>query len=189
MDIKILFAILGMAITALAGLLYIRDIISRKVKPHFITWLIWTVLASAGFAVQLIGGGGIGAYVLGLTAFFNVIILVLSVKYSKYAVSKFDITLLALSAISLGIWLLTSNPHVAAVCLTFTMAMGYIPTYKKSYHEPKHESATLFFLSGFKQALGIVALSAYNLLTLLFPVFLIFANFGLVGVILYRRKG
>lgn len=188
MDFKTVLVILGIAITVISPLPYIKDISRNKTKPSVITWLIWTVLASSGFAIQLIGGGGLGSYVLGCTALLNAVILVLTLRQSKYHVSRFDMTILSLALVSLVLWRLTKSAHLSAILITFTMAMGYIPTYRKSFAVPEHETASLFFLSAIKQLVGIAALSAYNTLTLLFPGFLVLANLGLTTVILIRRQ-
>lgn len=189
MDIRHLLATVGVLISIGAAVPYIRDIAARKTKPHLITWLIWTILAAAGCIIQLIGGGAWGAAVLGATAALNVVILILTAMYvGKDHITRFDTFIFGFALVSFILWLISSNPTIAAVLVTFTMAMGYIPTYKKSFTDPRHESVSLFFWSGIKQVVGIAALSAYNVLTLVFPIFLIFANFGLVTLLFIRRN-
>ncbi len=187
MDIKILLTTLGVIITIGAALPYIRDIRRGTTKPSVTTWLIWSLLAGTGSVIQLIGGGSYGSLVLATTAFMNVVILMFTLSKPRSKVSRFDLTLLGLAILTLVAWRITQNPTVSVILITLIMIMGYIPTYRKSLHAPQHETVSLFFWSAVKQIVGITALSAYNLLTLLFPVVLVFANTGLVLVIKRRR--
>lgn len=188
MDFKDLLTITGVVLSIVAPFPYIRDILRHKTKPHPITWLIWTLLAGSAALVQWISGGGLASLVLAFTALMNVVILVLSVRQTAFKASSFDKIILVLAISSLLAGRLTGSPDLTAVLLTFTMFMGYIPTFRKSIATPQHETISLYVLSGIKQLVGIIALSAYNIATLLFPAVLVLANFGLVVLLITRRR-
>lgn len=188
MDIKTGLAFIGVAITVLAPLSYIRDIIRGKTKPHIITWLIWSILVGLAFAVQVAGGGGIGSLVLGFTALMNLVILGFSLRLSRDLVTRFDIVVLMLALLTLVPWHITDDPLISIIFITIIQTVGFIPTYKKSFNSPRQETLSLYTLSAVKQAIGIMALSTYNVLTLLFPFAVLCANIGLVAVILNRKR-
>lgn len=188
MDIKSLLASLGVLLGLIGTFPYIRDTLRGKTKPHVITWLIWTLLALVAFAGQLVGGGGPGAYVTGVTAMMNAVILVLSVRFSKTLVTRFDIGLLTVAMLALPLWWIAGSPIISVVLASVIMIIGYIPTYQKSWMLPERETVSLFAFSALKQLFGLLGLAAYNVLTVLFPLSLLIANLGLVFVILMRRR-
>ncbi|MEK7059895.1 MAG: hypothetical protein AAB971_04025 [Patescibacteria group bacterium] len=188
MDYKNLLALAGVILTFVASLPYIKAIINKQIKPHLITWFIWTVLAATGCIIQIIGGGRYGAAVLGATAALNLIILGLCLRSPKDNITKFDFFVLGLAVAAFVMWRLTSSASLAAALVLFTMAMGYIPTFRKSINYPQDEKTSLYFWSGVKQIIGIVALASYNFLTLSFPIFLVAANFSLVALLIMRHK-
>ncbi len=188
MDPKNLLAIVGVVLTFVASVPYIKAVARKQIKPHLITWVIWTILATTGCVIQIIGGGKSGAAVLGATAALNLIILGLCFRNPKDNITKFDIYVLLLAMLAFVLWRLTNKPEVAVGLVLFTMAMGYLPTYRKSINSPNDEKISLYFWSGLKQIIGVAALASYNFLTLPFPLFLIIANFGLVALLLIRRK-
>jgi len=187
-ELKTSLTLIGVAITIVVGVAYIRDVYRGKTKPHLVTWLIWSVLAGTGCIIQIIGGGGLGSMVLGVTALMNLVILGTAWRRSRHDITRFDKLVLGLAAIAVAAWLVTNNPRFSAILVTLTMLIGFIPTYKKSFRAPVQESISLFLWSGIKQFIGIAALSAYNLLTLLFPLALIFGNFSLVALLAIRRR-
>ena len=189
MDTKALLAIVGVVLTFVASVPYILAIVRKEIKPHLITWLIWTILATTGCIIQIIGGGSYGAAVLGSTAALNLVILGLCLRNRKDTnITKLDIAALCFAALAFVLWGITSSPELAAGLLIFTMAMGYMPTYRKSIDSPNDEKLSLYFWSGIKQIIGIAALASYNFLTLAFPISLIVANFSLVLLLIVRRQ-
>lgn len=180
---KDLLSLLGVMIALVGSLPYILSILNGKAKPHFVTWLIWTVLATTGTALQIIGGGGWGSAILGFTALLNAIILCLSLKYIKNEVNKLDILILIFAGFSFIAWRLSKNPNVAEVLITMAFSLGYIPTYIKGYKRPETEKVSLYLWSAIKQVVGILALSKYDLLTLLLPCVLAIESVGLVGML------
>lgn len=188
MDYKTGLVLVGIVLTIVAALPYIRDIRQGKTKPHIITWLIWSLIAGIGSVVQIVGGAGIASLVLGVTALVNLIIFGLAIRNSDFSINLFDSTILFLALASIILWIITDNPHLAATLVTFAAMLGFIPTFKKSIAKPHQETSWLYLISGIKQFITIAALSAYNFLTLLLPICFLIANMSLVLLLKIRRK-
>jgi hypothetical protein len=187
-DFKDVLSVVGVLLSVGAAVPYIRDILKHKTKPHPITWLIWSLLATSGAVVQWVGGGGAASLVLGSTGLMNVVILILALRQAKFKATRFDTLILSMAIASLVAGRIAGSPDLTAVLLTSTMMLGFIPTYRKSIAEPHHETMSLYFLSGIKQIIGITALSAYNMATLVFPAAVAAANLGLVTLLMMRRR-
>lgn len=188
MELKTLLTIVGATLALVGPLPYIRDIIRGKTKPHAITWFIWVILVGSAFWIQIIGGGGWGSWVLGCTALMNVVIFGFSVKSAKNLITRFDVVILLLATAAFLVWWASNDPLLGAILLTIVLVLGFLPTYKKSITSPGQETISLFAIAAIKQAVGIAALSAYNVLTLLFPIAVLVANMGIVLLLVFRRR-
>ncbi len=188
MNLKVVLTIVGILITIVAPLPYIRDTLKGKTKPHSVTWLIWSILVSTAFLIQLENGGGLGSLVLGFTALMNIVIFCLSLRYRRDIITKFDLIILTLALLTMIPWRVTNNKLLAVILVTCIQFFGYLPTFRKSLKSPNQETISLYSLSTIKQAVGIGALSSYNIYTLLFPTVLFFTNTFMSGLLIVKRK-
>ena len=46
---------------------YIRSILQGRTKPHVFSWFIWALGTFVVFLAQLAGGGGMGAWAIGVS--------------------------------------------------------------------------------------------------------------------------
>jgi hypothetical protein len=66
--------------------------------------------------------------------------------------------------------------------------IGFIPTFRKSYVEPKTETASTYIVSAISSILAIGALFNYSLVTMLYPMTLILTDTTCWLIIILRKK-
>ena len=112
-----------------------------------------------------------------------------------YAFRKKDVTIrttdkLAFSGAILGIilWRLTNNPLLAVIMVMISDVLGFVPTFRKTYHEPHTETLFEYAMASAKFVVALFALQSYNLTTWLYPALLVLTNAVFVVMALIRRK-
>lgn len=180
----------GLAIAAgLTGyVLYFRNILLGKTKPHAFSWFVWGVIASIAFAAQVFGKAGEGAVVMGFTAVSCFIITILAVIKGERSFPLFDWVCFISSMAAVGLWLFTKSPLPSVVLITVTDAIAFLPTVRKGYLEPYDETAATFALSGVKFFLSLFALEKFSVITSLYPAALVVMNAVFVTILLVRRR-
>ncbi len=183
--------ILGATATVIAFCSYIpyfRNIFRGLTKPHAFSWLIWSILTGIGFAAQVYDDGGPGAWATGFTAGMCFVVFLVALKSGEKDITNSDWLCLSGAFIAIGLWAVTSNPLTSVILITLIDALGFIPTFRKSFHKPHQETALTYGLSALKFMFAIPALSNITLVTTLYPASLIVMNGLFVMMLLIRRK-
>ena len=95
---------------------------------------------------------------------------------------------LAGAGTGLVLWALTNNPFGAVALVAVIDALGFIPTFRKSFYKPYEETMSTFMVSTLKYAISLPALESFNPTTWLFPASLVLTNGSFVILLLIRRK-
>lgn len=185
---KNILGILAVLIGLIGYVPYFTTIFSGKTKPHAFTWFVWGILTAIAFSGQIVGHGGAGAWVTGLTAFISFIICGLALVKGTKDFPLADWLCLAGCMVALGLWAITNNPLSAIVLITIIDLLAFIPTFRKSYSAPGSEPAFTYSLSGLKFVLGIAALQEFSAVTVLYPASLVLTNGLFVLMLLIRRR-
>lgn len=180
---------LAIALTFALFLPYIRSIRRGDLKPHVFSWVIWGIGTVIVFFAQLAGGGGPGAWVIGVSGVITSYIAWLSYrKRGDTIITRTDWMFFGAALCALPCWFFTSDPLWAVVTLTIVDLIGFGPTVRKAYHHPHEESAIFFALSALRNLLVILALQNYSLTTVLFPAAVGFACLLLALLLVCRRR-
>lgn len=188
MDYKIIISLIAVALSFWGYGIYIRDIIKRKTVPHAFTFLIWGTASSITWALQVYGGAGIGSWITFAVAAICIVIFFLSLKYGEKKITILDIVFLALSLVSLLLWLGANQPVWSVILIVITDVSGFGPTIRKSWNKPHEETLFTWELTAFRHALGILALEKFNILTLLYPVVWVAVNVLFSIFLIIRRS-
>ncbi len=188
MDYKILLGYSAVIVGFAGYAPYFWDIFKNKTKPHIFSWLIWGIIESIIFAIQINQKAGAGAWVTGFTAIICFLIAGLSIKKGIKEFVPFDWWLFGASLVSLFLWWLTENPLTATILLIITDATAFSFTFKKTYKYPETETLIEYIFAALKSLIAIFALEAYNLNTWLFFAYLVFANSAFVIMVIIRRR-
>lgn len=177
----------GLLVAVISYIPYFRDIFRGKTKPHPFSWLVWGIVSSVAFFAQIVSGGGIGASTTGITAIACISIAILAVQLGERRISRLDIVCFVGAIGGIVLWQLTDSPLSAVIVVLIVHILGFIPTVKKAYTFPEEETISSYILSLFKWGLGLLALTSFNLTTMLFPAGVFLMNLLFVILLLYRR--
>lgn len=186
-DYKAFLGYLAVAIGIVSYIPYIRNTLAGITKPHAFSWLVWSVLTGIGFAVQVVEGGGAGAWVTGSTSIICFAVFLLALIKGQRQFSTFDWSALIVAGIALLLWRYTQNPMSALILIIITDAVGYLPTFKKGFHHPFEETISTFAFASLKLTIALFALESFTIGSWLYPVSLILMNCTFVTMLLVRR--
>jgi len=176
------------ALIAIVSLLsYLISCIKAKTKPHVFSWVLWTLLTWIAFAIQFSEGGGPGSWPTGISALFCIAITIVAFKKGHKDITKSDWISFIAGLCAIPLWLITNDPTLSAIIVTLIDAIGFFPTIRKSWNNPKEEMVFTHLMSLVKHCLSVGALITISVSTAFYPIILVVMNFILTGAILFRR--
>lgn len=187
MDERALIGAVATAIAFASYVPYFRDIFAGKTRPHAISWLVWGTLTAIGFAGQVAGSAGPGAWATGITALLCLLISLLGFLNGRTDIILVDWLSLAGAAVALVLWRITNDPLLSVIIVTAIYALGYVPTVRKSWSHPHTETLGTHYLSALRSFISLFALTQFTLLTALYPLALFVMN-GAFAVMLAVRR-
>jgi hypothetical protein len=187
MDIKFIFAIASVVVLLVGYYPYFVDIFRKTTKPHAYT-LIWAITQGTATAAAFYGGANWGVLSLVGGTALVICIFFLSLKYGTKNISKSDTAILVLALSAIVVWWLTNNPLLSVLMVTVIDGMGYIPTLRKSWHEPWSETLSFWLAMTGVSILTILSLGEINLLTAPYLVVLAILNMLVLTICVIRRK-
>jgi hypothetical protein len=166
---------------------YIRDVIERTTRPHRGTWLIWSVLSITALWSQVAAGAAWSIVMIAADAVLTSLIFALSIRRGVGGLSSSDVTVLAIAAVGVVAWAISSTPVIATTFVVFadTLAIGLM--LPKTWRDPASETAALYVLASVSGILSALAVGALDPTLLLFPVYFAIANAFIASVIVARR--
>ena len=167
---------------------YVRDVLRGKTHPHAFSWLIWGLVTTIAFGLQISHGGGVGSYVTLAAAFIGFFVFGLALRSGKRDITRLDVVFFVLALVAMIIWLVAKQPLLSVILLCITDLLGFAPTVRKSWHRPDQETLSTYALGSFRHALSIVALSHYTLITALYPAVWVIANGSFSAMLVVRRR-
>lgn len=165
---------------------YIRDIFKGTTKPERATWFIWSVLTTILLFAQLAKGATNSIWLTVVQALGVIIIFILSLRFGEGGLQRRDLVALGAAGIGLAAWFVTKD---AAIALWLTILIdfsGAVLTIIKAYREPETETQSTWILSSIAGIFGALAVGAFSLELLAFPVYVFLVN---LAVFLAIRLG
>lgn len=186
--LKPIIGILGVILTLIGYIPYVRDVLKGKTTPHIYSWFLWGFVTSIAFALQLSDNGGPGVFVTLAAAIMCILVLVFGiVRKGPKDITVIDTVFIALAFISLALWLFAKQPVISAILITLTDILGFAPTIRKTWNKPHSETLSFYLLNTIRFVLAVIALERYTIITALYPIIWLFAN-GLFAVMLVVRR-
>jgi hypothetical protein len=184
----VVFGSLAGVISVIDGAPYIRDVIGRTTRPHRGTWLIWSVLSILALSSQVAGGATWSIVMVAADALVTSLIFVLSIRRGVGGLSSSDTMVLAIAAVGVAAWAVSSTPIIATMFVVFadTLAVGLM--LPKTWRDPASETFALYALASISGVLSAMAVGTLDASLLLFPVYFALANAFLATVIAGRRS-
>lgn len=181
------FGIGTLILGTISYVLYIADVVRGKTKPHAFSWLVWGLLGLTVWLIQVAEQSGPGAWVFAYSAIASTLIFLLALKYGERNIVFIDWIFLAGALTAYVLWLLTDRALPSIILLSLIDAIGYLPTFRKSYHKPFEETASMYWLSMIKNIFTILALNNLSLVTVLYSASLLFMNTTFTSMLYWRR--
>jgi len=188
MDNKIIFGTIAVSISLLGYIPYIKNTLTSKTKPHGFSWLIWGLITGMEFFGQIVGHAGAGAWVTGVSASICIFIAFLGLRKGNLEITRIDRMSFIAAMIAIGLWLITNEPLLSILLGILIDALGFIPTFRKSFVHPFQETIITWFLNGLKFVFALFAFEKFTLLSAIYPVYLVLGNWTLVLLLLIRRR-
>lgn len=186
---KELLSLIGILLTMAIFVPYIRSILHGRIRPHVFSWFIWAQVTCVVFLAQLLSGGGLGAWPIGLSGLMTGYVAVLAYRQGMdRGISRSDWVFLWAALSAIPCWFITSDPLWAVVILTGVDLAGFGPTFRSAYACPHQEHMGFYALIGLRNAIAVMALERYSLTTVLFPATTGLACLILVVMIWYQRR-
>ncbi len=188
MEYNYLFAIISGLLSISSSIIFLTNVLNKKIQPHAFTFLIWLITQGTAIAAILVGGGGIGALGLILGECFMIVVFVLSLKYGTKNITKSDIIMLSIAIVAIIVWWKVNSPLYAVLLVVLIDIMGYGPTIRKTYVYPQSERMLPWLLGAGNMCFAILALESYSILTVAYPAALCIGNLSVATTRLLRRK-
>lgn len=186
--IKTIVTVFITLLTIYCFLPYIKDIVKGKTKPHIYTWIIFTITSAIAFVSNVYGGGVYGSIPLGIVILFNIAIVFLSLKHGTKNIDKKDRVLMSLALLSIIVWYVFNNPFVSVLMATIVDALGYVPTFRKTWSNPENETASFWFMIGLSQFLTIFTNSSYNFYTCFYLIIVCIFSWSVFLICRFRKS-
>ena len=187
-DYQTILGVLAAIIGIVAFIPYYRDIFRGTTKPHVFTWFIFSLLLSITFLIQVSEGGGAGAWATGVEALSCLGVAGLALRRGGKDIRRLDWVCLAGALVATALWLLANQPLLAIIFVICADALGFFPTFRKSYNKPHEETAINYALGAARWPLAILALQSLTLTTFLYPAAIAIFDLALVAMLLIRRR-
>lgn len=166
---------------------YLRDAITKRVRPHPYTWLVWTIVSGITLFGQIAKGAGIGALPTAVAELFTIVIFVYSLRYGFKHVVKSDNYYLAAALFGLIPWFLTKDPTWSVVIAVSIDLIAFTPTIRKTYRQPATETPALYAANVLRHILTLFSLQSYNVATTLHSIAMITTN-TIMTTLIIRKK-
>lgn len=159
----------------------LRAIFAGKFKPHRVTYGIFSLITLVTFSNQVINGGGYSALFLGISFIGVSFMFLLSFKYGMGGTSTLDkFTLFAALLLALY-WILSGDSRYSTVIAIAIDVIALVPTVHKAYVHPKTEIYLNWLIGSFGGLLSAFAITEMDWILFIFPLYIFFANFFVVG--------
>jgi hypothetical protein len=191
-SMKELLGIASITLAIVSYVPYVSHVLRRTTKPHTFSWLVWSVLSAIGFSVQLLGNGGPGAWLAGLTALMALAVFVLSLRYGEKRILPVDWASLLLAGGALALWALTSQPLASVILISLISLIdvvgGFFPTFRKSITKPHEETASIYLLYSISLGFSLAALQSFTLTNALYPASFVIINALMAVFLVVQRR-
>ncbi len=186
-DYKFWLASIAIILTLYAYIPYIKGIFKGKTKPHLFTWVVWLITTSIAAFIQVIAGGGMGAWLTILATLVCLIITILAIKYGSKDIKRVDYIFLFAALSSIPLWVITDNPAYSAILVTGIDVLAAFPTIRKSWNHPKEEVIVTYGINIVRYTLSVIALASFSISTVVYPLGMVLMN-GVIFAVLFMRR-
>ena len=166
--------LLGVVVNIIGTVPYFVGMLSGKVRPNKVSWLLWGMGPIIAGSAAIAGGVGWPALPVLASGIIPVSIFFMSffIKQSYWKLEKFDYLCGFFSIIALTLWGITNNPLVAIVFAIIGDIFASVPTVKKAWRYPETENSLTYIAGAFSALTSLAAISVWSFSSYAFPIYL-----------------
>lgn len=176
------------ALSIIMVLPYIRDIFRKVTQPERASWFIWTVLGFIAFFSQFTKGATDSLWLTAGQTVAVLVIFALSIKYGVGGLTKRDVRALIVAGLGLVLWYITNEASYALLIVIAIDTVGTYLTMTKAYQDPESETMSTWLMSGTSGIFGALAVGSLNPILLAYPLYIVVANYTIVGAMILGKK-
>ena len=180
--------VLGVILSGVGTLAYLRDVAHGRTVPHRGSWLVWSAIAVVAATAQAAGGGRWSVLVLTGQAVGSLVILALAVRRGVGGVTPANAVLVIVAAAGVTGWVLLDDPLAAASGAALADGAGLLAIVPKIWADPFSETSVTYGLAGTTGLLAVVSAHSVDVSLLLFPGYFCLANTATAQLISRRRR-
>ncbi len=188
MLLKEILTIFSIALIFIGYIPYIRNIFRGKTHPHIFSWIIWSILNFCLFWLQLEAWAGFASWIVLFLWMNSTFIAFISYKYGKRDIRKIDIFFFIVALLAIPVWLILDQALFSTIIVTGIGILAFAPTIRKTWIHPYSETVSTYCITTFRHVLTLLALSQYNIITMIFPGIWVLINASFLMMIWYRRS-
>ncbi len=188
MDYKLILSSIGIGLAVISYVIYFRDILRGHTKPHAFSWFVWAILELTNSAILFSAGAGAASWINGVSGLLCLVVAIIGLKQKVQLYTLTDKVALSLALIAIVLWWQTGQPEIAVLLVVCADLCGFIPTFRKSFHNPWEESVSMYLISAIKYGIILLALERYQFTTWFYPTVILTMDVLLVMVLLVYRK-
>ena len=130
---------------------------------------------------------GPGAWVTVASALACLAIALFAWRRGEKDITRGDWIAFLAGLATIPLWIITRDPLLSVVTLTFIDVVAFYPTLRKSLSKPHEEGLTFYVLTLVKFSMALLATEQLNLTNVLYPVAMVLMN-GLTSVVLIAGR-
>jgi len=169
---KTVFLIASGAITIIAALPYLNDVLKHQTKPRIVSWFNWTLLTGIATAAALAAKQYPSAVLTGAACVETIVIVIAGFHLGDKKFEKFDVLCQFGAIIGLILWIIFNSPLVAIIATVTIDFIAGLPTWKHAWESPDEETSSTFVLSAIGSGFALLALRRPHVSGLLYPIFI-----------------
>ena len=188
LDYKTILWVITIALGIYGSYDYIRDTIKWVTKPHLYTWILFTIMDTIAFLIQLQDGAGPGAWGTLATGVMWWIIVVLALLKWEKNITKSDHLSFVFAILSVFLYVTIENPIYSLITVLCVLGFAMYPTFRKTFSKPSEETLSVYWIAGIRSYISIIATVNISILTIGLPIFIILINTTFITMVIVRKK-
>lgn len=183
------FAILGVVISFLGAITYVKATLQGKTKPNRVTWFLWMLAPFIAFSAQVSQGVWYQALLTFIVGFDPLLVLIASFfnKNAEWKLTTFDYFCGALSILAIILWQVTKVGNIAIALSIAADLLAAVPTVVKAYKFPQTESYKIYLAGVLCATITLLTIKTWNFESTAFALYILLLNSSLVLMITVPR--
>ncbi len=167
------FIFVAMALSAYGTISYMRAILAKgsTVRPHRITWGLWTVEGVLAFISEIQQHVGLASLTTLMLGLMPAVVLTTTfiAKNGSWDVTAFDYICGGLSILGLIYWLVSNQPLVGLLSFVVADQLAALPTLRKAWLDPESEQYAPFLMGSLYTGITLLTLQQFTTAGAAFP--------------------